>query len=104
MKIGKPETMERRDTAETERLALERVQARKDDVAAHQAKCRCHPARSGCCGLGRPGTAIRASDIAVDSHRFAWHLDPGCRIRPEAVAVAGELGAWIGGPRWLEEA
>lgn len=66
-----------------------------DEVAAHQATCGCHPVMHECCfrwvdvrtGLYDGPTRIPASagDVA-DSAGQPWHLDPLCKVRPEAKA------------------
>jgi len=54
----------------------------RESVPAHQATCSCHPCRpvgplaTGCCeGRGANG---------YDSAGQPWHIDPLCKVRPEA--------------------
>jgi hypothetical protein len=77
------------DTVKMVRADAGSVQLMKDSVAAHQAECGCHPVtfksfgpidEMGCCK--RSG---KESD-ATDGSGQPWHLDPLCKVRPEAKA------------------
>ena len=80
VRTGKPLTMVK---ATGDLLAM------KDSVAAHQAKCSCHVVlfksfshiddMIGCCDRKESGDAR-------DSAGRRWHIDPLCRVRPEAKA------------------
>lgn len=55
----------------------------KDSVAAHQAECFCH--RTDADGTAE-FLACGSWQIAADSTGQPWHLDPFCKVRPEAKA------------------
>jgi hypothetical protein len=45
------------------------------EVAAHQHECGCHPAL---------GCACKNPRVARDFEGISWHIDPLCKVRPEA--------------------
>lgn len=78
-RTGKPMRMERESSVVSEKLAMEQV-------AAHQATCTCHPMSVG--GIGQivccEDREIPEPD-ATDRSGVPWHVDPLCKIRPEAL-------------------
>ena len=81
MKTGKPLRMERQFTGLTNEAA-------KESVAAHQATCLCHEIigdaeteQTGeqCLICRRP---VKPDARDVRGHH--WHVDPLCKVRPEA--------------------
>jgi hypothetical protein len=73
------------------------LDALKDSVAAHQAMCGCHPVLVGNLGfvsaitdnpkwsdLDKPVCCERTDHGPMDSSGTMWHLDPLCKVRPEA--------------------
>lgn len=88
-RTGKPVTMNR--------LGFEGMDlvAAKEQVAAHQAECSCHPVSHACCSRWSDVRAViydgptkiptSASD-ASDLDRRPWHIDTLCKVRPEARA------------------
>jgi len=93
VRTGKPLTMNRRDPHEPSRESFERSpagmqeRAAKESVAAHQATCSCHVMlfkalasvddMVACCDR-------RDSGGARDRDGNRWHIDPLCKVRPEA--------------------
>jgi len=66
---------------------VEEMRERKESVAAHQAECGCHPMMPKTGILG----AYKCCDVdlyyvrmAHDSTDTLWHIDPLCKVRPEA--------------------
>jgi len=86
-KTGKPLTMDRRPPD---------FDSAREDVAAHQATCSCHPVTAGCCDApqGFGGQVLPRVPHGLDAGGREWHVDPLCRVRPEATrrlnARAGE--------------
>jgi len=102
MRTGKPLRMDRdatkdlRDSAKTlrgggigsdERMELKDEFINRESVAAHQAVCSCHEI------VGDPDTEPNekcmtcgrlAKPDAHDPRRHEWHIDPLCKVRPEA--------------------
>lgn len=70
--------------------AAEREMVLKESVAAHQAACGCHAVGPLCCDRptfvlgGLDGEHPAAALQAKDSSGSLWHLDPLCKVRPEA--------------------
>lgn len=64
-------------------MPLAEFQALRDSVAAHQAECSCHPEPDGC---NVDIDCEEAHQAAVDSSGQPWHVDPLCKVRPEARA------------------
>lgn len=70
----------------------------KESVAAHQAECGCHPILVPNLGLAQmmkdgkatwedmdtPVCCDRGPDGPQDSSGTRWHVDPLCKVRPEA--------------------
>lgn len=90
MKTGKPLRMER-DGQGIQRMSDSTL---KDSVAAHQAECSCHVVGHGCCSRWasvhtelHDGPAHIPTTTGVrDLSGTPWHLDPLCKVRPEARA------------------
>lgn len=66
------------------------VSALKESVAAHQAECGCHVVAPLCCDRptfvlgGLDGEHELVSLQGTDSSGNLWHIDPLCKVRPEA--------------------
>jgi hypothetical protein len=72
VRTGKPLRMDRRPG-----MAPIYAEA-KQEVATHRFKCCCHVAAIRCCGA--------QFKRAKDSGSQEWHIDPWCKVRPEAKA------------------
>lgn len=57
----------------------------KETVAAHQAECFCHPAEASC-DDDVSVCKTQGLQVARDSSGQPWHVDPLCKVRPEARA------------------
>lgn len=81
-----PAPRERTEGRGDEGPRLGQVDAAFESVAAHQADCLCHPKFNAvgpgerCCGRDADQTDAR------DKAGQPWHVDPLCKIRPEARA------------------
>lgn len=88
-----PYTFAPSETGIAETVRGVRMLEMKSSVAAHQEECLCHPVvlgHPGCCqapevfGDADPGRGSVL--VAHDSSGQEWHLDPQCKVRPEARA------------------
>lgn len=86
---SKPLRMERSGTPEN--LSAESTEAAKESVAAHQAACGCHEIVGDAETERNAGgekclmCARTVKPDARDNRGHLWHLDPLCKVRPEAV-------------------
>lgn len=90
MRMERPRDGVQKMNDESAARSLEELSA-KESVAAHQATCGCHPqgeCDSGPCELNYQTTPPHEDEqthrYATDSAGQRWHLDPLCKVRPEA--------------------